>query len=87
MLIDNIGRYIYLHTILMFCCPFGCDVALNAFDVYRRVEQDSRNQERKKVPRRQMPRRETEHLMARHLFPAWSTSHNLLVDLMTSNTL
>lgn len=31
VLMYNIGRYIYLHTILWFCCPFGCDVALNAW--------------------------------------------------------
>ncbi|RDX64721.1 hypothetical protein CR513_56685, partial [Mucuna pruriens] len=72
-LIDNIGRYIYLHTILTFCCPFGCDIALNAFDAYRREEKDSRNQRRKQVLRRQLPRRETEHLMARHLFLALSS--------------
>jgi hypothetical protein len=62
MLIDIIGRYIHLQIILMLYGLFVWDMALNSFDAYRRVEQESRNPKRRLVPRSQMLRSEINHL-------------------------
>jgi hypothetical protein len=62
MHIDIIGRYINLQIILMLYGLFVWDMALNSFDAYRRVEQESRNPKRRLVPKRQMPRSEINHL-------------------------
>lgn len=64
----------------MFIVLLGHNVALNDFELYRKVGQDSRNQKRKPVPRR----KEAKFLERRHFVVWLSYICKLLINLLFS---